>query len=159
MGGDGHSLSTGMGRHITQGPVIGHWVAQRVRGQYFEANSQAIGLMKDGKIIAGVIYENFNGRSVVAHIAIEGSINREFLYAIFHYPFTACGVEKIIAPVPGSNGKSIRLATNMGFWPEARLRDAHPDGDILLMTLEKADCRFLGDARYGKKFTIAAAAA
>jgi hypothetical protein len=41
----------------------------------------------------------------------------------------------------------------MGFSEEARIKDCHPDGDIILYTLKREDCRFLGE-RYGKRRTI-----
>jgi len=43
----------------------------------------------------------------------------------------------------------------MGFAEEARLKDADPHGDIILLTMRKKDCRFLGE-RYGKKNTSCA---
>ena len=60
MGINRHCVSAGLGWHITQGAEIGHWVAERVQGKYFADGSQAIGLERDGQIMAGVIYENWN---------------------------------------------------------------------------------------------------
>ena len=50
---------------ILIGHEVGHWVAARNFKKYFEANSQAIGWEKDGKIVASVIYEDWNGQSIV----------------------------------------------------------------------------------------------
>jgi hypothetical protein len=72
---------------ILIGHEVGHWVAARNFQKYFEANSQAIGWEKDGKIVAGVIYEDWNGQSIVCHIAIMGNITPTFLAKIFDYPF------------------------------------------------------------------------
>jgi RimJ/RimL family protein N-acetyltransferase len=57
-------------------------------------------------------------------------------------------VEKIIVPVESHNLKSIKLIENMGFTEEGRIKDSQPNGDIILYTMIKGDCRFLGD-RYG----------
>ena len=144
MGIDGHCLSARLGWHIVAGDDVGHWVAERVAGKYFVEGSQAIGLERDGQIIAGVIYENWNQASIVCHIAIEGRITKGYLRAIFNYPFKVCKVKKIIVPVSSTHVKSLKLVTKMGFIEEARVKDATPDGDIIFLTLAKENCRFLG---------------
>ena len=139
---------------ITSDHSAGHWVAKRIFGGYFEERSRSLGLKRDGKYVAGVIYENFNHRSFTCHIAITGRMTTAFLYAIFDYPFNMCDVEKIIGPVASENAESLRLVKKMGFTEEARIKDAHPLGDIVLLTMLKEDCRFLGE-KYGKRCTIA----
>jgi RimJ/RimL family protein N-acetyltransferase len=138
-----------MGWHlIVSNESVGHWVAEKLGSGYFAACSNAIGLMKDNKLIAGVIYENWNRRSIMCHIAIEGRLTRLYVGAIFNYAFNVCNVEKIIVPVESHNLKSIKLIENMGFTEEGRIKDSQPNGDIILYTMAKGDCRFLGD-RYG----------
>jgi len=144
MGIDGHCLPTRLGWHIVAGDAVGHWVAERVAGKYFVEGSQAIGLERDGEIIAGVIYENWNGASIVCHIAIERQMTKRYLKAIFTYPFEVCQVKKIIVPVSSTHAKSLKLVTKMGFVEEARVKDAAPDGDIIFLTLAREKCRFLG---------------
>jgi RimJ/RimL family protein N-acetyltransferase len=144
MGLDGYRLPTWLGRHlIVTGPGVGHWVAARVNGQFFEAASQAIGIEKDGKIIAGVIYENWNQVSIWCHIAIEGRLTKKYLWTIFDYPFKQIGAKKIIVPVSSSNEKSLRLVGKMGFVEEARIKDARPDGDMVFLVMDRENCRFL----------------
>ena len=151
MGLDGYRVSTWLGWHlIVTGPVVGNWVAARVNGQYFEAASQAIGIEKDGKIIAGVIYENWNQVSIWCHIAIEGRLTRKFLWTIFDYPFKQMGAAKIIVPVSSKNEKSLRLVGNMGFVEEARIKDARPDGDMVFLVMDRENCRFL-EPRYEQR--------
>jgi RimJ/RimL family protein N-acetyltransferase len=132
-----------MGWYLTDGPEIGHWVAAQTNGKYHAEYSAAIGLKKHDQTIAGVIYENFNGKSLMVHIAITGRLTPAFLKTIFRYPFVTCDVDKIIAPVSSQNVKSIKLVENMGFTEEARIRDAAPDGDIIMYTLTRNECRFL----------------
>jgi len=123
--------------------MIGHWVAKNVDGKYHAELSNAIGLVRNDEIVAGVIYENYNGRSLMVHIAITGRLTPTFLKEIFKYPFETCGVNKIIATVSSVNVKSIKLVENMGFTEEGRIRDAAPDGDIILYTMSDKDCRFI----------------
>lgn len=137
-----------MGWNIVQGEEVGRWVAQRIAGEFYSETSSAIGLTKDGKIIAGVIYENWNRASIFCHIALEGRMTKAYLKAIFDYPFNVCNVKKIIVPVVSNHAKSIKLVTNMGFTEEARIKDGSENGDIIFLTMTKENCRFLG-VRYG----------
>ena len=139
-----------MGWYITDGPIVGQWVAGVLESKYHEENSQAIGLVRDDEFAAGVIYENYNGKSIVCHIAIEGRLTKQYLKYIFFYPFKTCGVNKIIAPVNSVNTKSIKLVENMGFTEESRIKDAAPNGDIIIYTMLECNCRFIN---YGQKFT------
>ena len=47
-------------------------------GAYNPDRSNAVGLMRDGKIVAGVVYENYNGQSVVCHICVKGRMTPAF---------------------------------------------------------------------------------
>lgn len=141
---------------ISKPEIVGPWVAKKIFGPW--NGSPAIGLQRMGEMVAGVIYENWNRRSITCHIAVEGLMTPTYLAAIFHYPFVHLGCEKIICPVSEGNKESIRLVTKMGFTREATLGDAHPDGDLYLYTMKSADCRFTGE-RYGKRLAITAACA
>lgn len=131
-----------MGWRLVYGPDVGHWAAARLNSAYFDARSHAIGLERDGKIVAGIIYEQWNGKSITCHAAFDGRLTPAYLREIFYYPFVVCGVNKMIAPVSSSNSKIMKLLDNMGFAEEARIKDA-ADGDIVFYTLARPDCRFL----------------
>ena len=128
---------------------VGKYVAKHCDMVWTPENSQALGLVKDGELVAGVWYEDYNKKSVTCHIAITGRMTRQYLSIIFDYPFVQLGVEKIICPVKSNNDKSIRLVKNMGFEEQARLLDVFPSGDLLFFVMSKDKCRFLGE-RYGK---------
>ena len=134
--------------------IVGPWVAREICGSFHPEDSQAIGLDRGGKIVAGVIYEQWNRRSIVCHIAVRGLLTPTYLAAIFHYPFVHLGVSKIIAPIGETNRTSVRFVEKLGFKLEARLLDASPDGSLLLYTMGREACRYLGD-RYGKKLFAA----
>lgn len=137
---------------IVLGHEVGRWVAAKNNQMYFEANSQAVGWEKDGEIVAGVIYDGWNKRSIVCHIAATQSLTATFLAKVFDYSFRQLQVHKMIATVSSKNFKSIRLVTHMGFKEEAKIKDAHPLGDIVIFTMTKEDCKFLGE-KYVKRLT------
>lgn len=146
-----------MTRIISDKVIVGPWVAKKNFATFNPEGSEAIGLERHDNLVAGVLYENWNGRSCVCHIAVDGLLNKAYLAAIFHFPFVYGGLDKIIAPVAQSNEESVRFVTKLGFRLEAQILDAHPDGSLLLYTMEKRHCRFIG-GRYGQvEFTTARA--
>lgn len=128
---------------VVCGQPVTLWVAERAGGHYDHAGTFALGLERNGVLQAGVIYENWNRASVTCHIAIEGRITRAYLQAIFGYAFEKLEVCKIIAPVAEVNAKCQQLVEHMGFQPECRLQECHPEGDIVLYTMRRDQCRFL----------------
>ena len=133
---------------FTNKDVVGRWIARHTDMIWRPEGSETIGLIHNGELVAGVWYDDFNRQSVITHIAIKGVINRTFLKIIFDYPFFQLKVNKIIAPVLSSNTKSINLVTKMGFVEHARLKDTHPESDLLFWVMDKKDCKYLGE-RYG----------
>src|SRR6266436_2952955 len=99
---------------MVHGHGVGEWVAEQMDGFYAPASSMAIGLVRDGRFIAGIIYEGWNRKSVVCHIAIVGRITAEYLSAISRYAFHQLGVHKIIAPCYTDNVRAMRILPKMG---------------------------------------------
>lgn len=131
--------------------IIGPWVAERVGiKRYIPGTASAIGRIKDGRIVAGVLYQDYNGANVSAHIAGEGKswLNKKFLSIIFDYPFNQLKVNRITGYVVSTNKAAQNLDEKLGFKREAILRDAHPDGDLIIYAMHKDECRWLKDLPY-----------
>lgn len=105
---------------------------------------RAIGLEVDGKLRAGVVYTNYSPGNVFASIAVDGGMNRRFLYTIFYNPFIAWKVRHITCTIEESNVKSIKLCRHLGFEQRGRLPEAAVNGeDVIIMGLLARDCRFI----------------
>ena len=135
---------------IVTGAEVVSWVAERA-GVSVTSRATALGWMKD-KLMAGVIYDDFNGANMMTHIAGEGKrwMTREYLWTIFSYPFDLCGVKRITATVAEGNEASQLFVEHLGFTLEAELEDAHPTGNMLLYRMMKKDCRFLDQKRFSR---------
>lgn len=120
-------------------PLIGY------RGPWFEIS--AIGLERDEELVAGVVYEDYTGKAVQAHIAGKPGrkwMTPRFLWAIFYYPFKQLGVDRIYCFVSSSNAESMRLAEHLGFKVHSVLEGAARDGnDMIIYSLHRDECRFL----------------
>ena len=145
-----------MGWRIVSGPQVGEYVTAQTQGGFDVDRSVAIGLERDGKIVAGTVYENWNGVSVVCHIAWE-RVTPAYMAAVYDYPFNVANVDKIIGPISSNHTRALALVSKMGFSEEARIKGAaHDSGDIVLMTMTPNECRYL-EPRYGQKITSATA--
>ena len=140
---------------IVIGKGVVDWVSVRAQSIFSDA-CRGIGLESDGKIIAGVVYENWNRRNVFAHQAIEGRITRQYLWTIFDYPFNQLKVERLTGMIPQGNTKAARAAVKMGFTLETVLRDAHPSGHLLVYVMRRDNCRWLNENLYKSRLALAA---
>jgi len=132
-------------------------VCERTHGTYVEGT--AIGLERDGELIAGVLYDHYNGASMAMHVAAEGKqwLNREYLWFCFYYPFEQVKVKKVIGIVPSTNTQALRFDKHLGFREEARIVGAAPGGDLVFLTMTRDECRYL-ERDHGKQKLAAACA-
>ena len=139
---DRNDARDGARRHLglVDGPRVGEWVAAQTGGQ-FRSDAVAIGLEKNGEVVAGAIFDSFNGASVVAHVAAQ-SVNREWLHAIHWYAFEQLRVNCVIGIVSSDNAKALRFDKHLGFREVTRIPNACPDADMVILTLNKEDARY-----------------
>lgn len=122
---------------------VGQWVCERTGGSY--SDGATIGMERGGELIAGVLFDNWNGRSMAMHVAGEGAhwLTRTYLRVAFTYAFGQMKVAKLIGLVDAANEPACRFDEHLGFHLEARIADAAPKGDLLLYTMTAAQCRYL----------------
>lgn len=113
---------------------------------------RAIGLVdfddeeRTATMVAACWYESWNGANINMHVAaLPGRrwMTRDFLFAVFDYPFRVCNVKRITGLVPSHNYDARRFDEHIGFKLEATLKDAAPDGDLLVYAMFKQDCKWL----------------
>lgn len=130
-----------------------HFVRGLLPGLKMSEDMRAIGLMRDGRLIAGAIYEGFNRVNMWVHLAGEpGSrwLCRDFLYSNFKYAFGICGVQRLSGYVDASNSAARRFNEHIGFKQEAVLSGAAPDGgDVILYVMWRDDCQYLQEKSDG----------
>lgn len=126
------------------------FVASRVGEKEFEGYT-AIGLERDGELIAGVLYEQHNGPNVMMHVASNGTrhwMTPAYMAACFKYPFLCLNVNRVTGLVRSDNQDAQRFDEALGFKHEGVLREAAADGtDLILYGMLKRECRYL-DGKY-----------
>jgi hypothetical protein len=122
----------------------GKWI-QENGGGYYREGTTCIGLEKNGDLVAGVMYDYYNGASIYMHVAAIGKnwMNRDFLWFVFYYPFIQIGAKVIIGLVESDNLQAIKFDEHIGFKLNQKIPDASPNGDLLVYTMKKDDCKWL----------------
>jgi len=131
---------------VTDADIVGPWVADRNGHDYLSGSCTALGWARHGVLVAGVLFNEYNGRSVQMHVASDGSrhwMTREFLRACFWYPFEQLGVRKIIGLVDSTNHDAQRFDEHLGFVRECVIKDAGKVEDLIVYSMTRQQCRFL----------------
>lgn len=119
------------------------WICKKLDGDAVD-NLRCIGQKIDGEIKAVASYSNFQGKSCNFSLAGEGNfMNKDFLWAMFDYPFNILKLKVIIATISGNNKKSLKLSRHLGFEEVANIADAHKDGNLVIMTMRRENCKWL----------------
>lgn len=98
------------------------------------------------EIIAGVWFDGFNGANMFIHVAAlpgRAWLSRKLLSFVFNYAFTQCKVRRLTGLVAATNVAARSFDEHLGFVREACLRDAAPDGDLLVYVMHRSMCRWL----------------
>lgn len=136
---------------------VGPWIAEH-GGGFYRDGSQCIGLEQDGELIAGVLYDYFNGASIYMNVAAAKAhwLDREFLRVCFDYPFRQLGANVVIGLVSSTNAKARRFDEHLGFKLTASIPGGYPGGDLLIYTLRREDCRWVKESHEQAERTASA---
>lgn len=109
----------------------------------------AIGLERDGELVAGVVYQLYTGTggSMLMHVASNESrhwMTPAYLAACFRYPFVQMRCRRVTGLVRADNAVAQRFDEHLGFRREGLLREGCTDGvDMIIYGMLASECRFL----------------
>ena len=100
---------------------------------------------KDGELMGGVVYQRYTHSSVLMHVAsfMPNWLCRDLLWLVFHYPFVQLGVGRVFGLVHEKNDEALTFDRKLGFEIETRIRKVYPDGDQIVLVMERDTCRWL----------------
>ena len=124
---------------------VSAWVAAKMGRTVAFAGHYAMGLERNGDMVAGIVMDNFNGRNAFPHIAIErpGKDLILLLRAFCHYAFHLCGLKRLTAFVDASNDKVLAFDRHIGFVDEFVMPDGAPDGELIVLVMRRETCRWI----------------
>lgn len=104
---------------------------------------EAIGFLLDDKIIAGVIFNNYDPRSGIIEMSAAATnprwLTRKSLLAVFGYVFDVAGCQMAVMRVAESNARMRSIARRVGFteYVIPRLYGRHEAGTVQTLTAEQ----------------------
>jgi hypothetical protein len=113
--------------------------------QKFGEEAKFIGQEVDGNLVAVIAFCGFLPNCCSMHIASVGEnwMSKDLLWACFDYPFKKLEKKVILVGINAENKKAVNLNRHLGFRDEAIIKDAHENGDLLLMSMRKEHCKWL----------------
>lgn len=130
---------------IVIGQAVVRWVCEAAHAD-ITSKATAIGWMVDGKLVCGIVYDGYTGSSIAMHSRCDDPrrVSREWLFAIFDYPFNQLKVKRVSGLVSAANLKAQKVNEHLGWKRETTLADYFPDGDGIVYIMRREDCRWLG---------------
>jgi len=125
---------------------VGQWVAEQTDQTASWGDFVAMGIDRDGEIVAGVVINNYNGTNATVHQAVKGfsKLVPELFYHVANYAFNHCGLKRLTGMVPVSMPDVIAFNHKHGFVDEFVMKYGAPDGeDLQIMVLWPENCRWL----------------
>lgn len=132
---------------------VARWVSEGVTGRndIFKEYA-AIGILRNGQLVAGVVYHNYHTSLDERPLFIEMSVysvdkrwcSRHNLKIIFSYPFAQLRLERVQATCAAENRGVQSFLERLGFSKEGYHPKAHLDGsDAVSYGMLKQDCKWL----------------
>lgn len=124
---------------------IGNWVARQVGQTSDWGGFYAMGIMQGDEVIAGVVFNNFNGANATCHIAIS-RYTRLVPALIKHackYAFNQCGLKRLTGMVPSNEPKILAFDKHLGFEEEFVMKNGAPGADMHILVMWPDTCRWL----------------
>lgn len=142
-----------MGRLVLHEPErVGQWVASKTGQLTTWGNFVAFGAERDGDLVAGVVLNQFNGVSALAHIAVErpGKDMIQLFQVACDYAFRHAGLRRLTGMVPASMPEVLKFDQKIGFRYECTLQEAAFDGsDLVVLVMWARTCPWLQRMSHG----------
>lgn len=124
---------------------FGSWVAEQVGHIGSWGEFYALGVIRDGEIIAGVVINNFNTANATCHIAItrQSRMIIPLFMSVCDYAFNHCGLKRLTGMVPTNEPDTIAFDKHLGFVEEFVMKDGAPGADMQVLVLWPDQCRWL----------------
>lgn len=125
-----------------EGDYINTWIAEQGGGQAWRGSFEAIGLAKEGELVGGLVFYDFNNTNCHVNIAVTDAFTlRKLLRLGFGYVFGQLGAHRLTFVINSDNLASIRLVLGLGAVHEATLREAGREKvDLHIYALFRESC-------------------
>lgn len=101
-----------------------------------------IGEEIDGQLVCLVMFDNYNGANIEAHI-VASRITRKMTRAAFRYVFEVCGCRRVTSLNDSSNFTMKPYLERLGFKYEGTIRHGLPDSDLIVYGMIREECKWV----------------
>jgi RimJ/RimL family protein N-acetyltransferase len=141
-----------------QDRLVAEWVAAKLglSGADDFMPCVAIGIVRDDRLVAGVVYNNYQTDREGSPLSIEMTIastsprwaSRKVLTELFEYPFIQLRVKRVQALTSVGNAEAQSLLKRLGFSQEGVHRCAYSDGeDAVSWGMLKHECKWMNNGQ------------
>lgn len=138
-------------------PGDGQRIAEAANSVFNPAIDQCVARVENGELLGGAIFDTYTGASISGHVAglVPNWVNRDILFATFHYVFDQLRVTQLFGQVPSNNQRALEFDKKLGFKELVRIPDVFYDADLVVLRMRREDCRWLNyqpvnlEVRYG----------
>lgn len=115
---------------------VAYWTASHIPHVHGFGLATAIGVEKDGDLVAGIVYSDYNPiykTMQVSMAAIDPRwAQKGVIRALLHYPFEQVGIRKLWSIIPQTNERALRFNVGIGFKKEATLANQFGDDHAIV---------------------------
>ena len=113
---------------------VSHWVLKQIDVEKLDP-CVAIGVEHKGRLIAGVVYNEYRGNDIRLHVAAISPrwATRKNISALLAYPFIQLGCKRITGVVRAKNKEARKFDEGIGFIYEGTVRKGAENGDDLII--------------------------
>jgi hypothetical protein len=116
-----------------------------MRGVLHVPDDQRDELARMDSVAVAVAYNAFIGRTCCMHTVIQRPdlMTRAIVRDAFHFPFNVCGCEAVLGLVDSTNEAALSFDKKLGFVEVARIPNGGLEGDLVVLQMTRAACRWL----------------
>lgn len=114
---------------------VADWIAEKTDAGKFWPPYTAIGFERDGALVAGIMFDQFNGSNVEITVAGRGCFLRTVRDYLFSYAFDQLKVRRVTIRTRASNKRVRGLCEKFGCVVEGYQPAFYPDDDAILFGL------------------------
>ena len=132
---------------VLNDPEHGHILAEAAGVIFNPAVDRVIArLYPSGAVRGGMVFNGYTGSSIGIHMAGFDPkwADRTLIWMCFDYCFNQIGCKKVFGQVPAKNARALEINRKLGFKIEAHVKDVFPDDDLIVISMTREDCRWLG---------------
>lgn len=117
--------------------LVAEWVSQRITSINADfKNCVAIGVTKNGKLIAGVVYHNYfpDFKNIELSMAADSPMwaTKDIIKALLQYPFIQLGCKRITTCTSARNKRALKFNYGIGFRREGVIRRGYGNHDMII---------------------------